>query len=148
MSGCHVQWNKMHEYKTKIRRIVDGDTVDVDIDLGFGMILSKQRIRLYGIDTPESRTRDKEEKFYGKLAAQFLKDQCKKGSCITLKTYLDKKGKYGRILGEIIVDDVNINQLMVEQHMAVEYHGQSKIDIHKEHMFNRQKLNRPGIEYS
>ena len=148
MSGCHVQWNKMHEYKTKIRRIVDGDTVDVDIDLGFGMILSKQRIRLYGIDTPESRTRDKEEKFYGKLAAQFLKDQCKKGSCITLKTYLDKKGKYGRILGEIIVDDVNINQLMVEQHMAVEYHGQSKIDIHKEHMFNRQKLNRAGIEYS
>ena len=148
MSGCHVQWNKMHEYKTKIRRIVDGDTVDVDIDLGFGMILSKQRIRLYGIDTPESRTRDKEEKFYGKLAAQFLKDQCKKGSCITLKTYLDKKGKYGRILGEIIVDDVNINQLMVEQHMAVEYHGQSKIDIHKEHMFNRQELNRAGIEYS
>ena len=148
MSGCHVQWNKMHEYKTKIRRIVDGDTVDVDIDLGFGMILSKQRIRLYGIDTPESRTRDKEEKFYGKLAAQFLKDQCKKGSCITLRTHLDKKGKYGRILGEIIVDGVNINQLMIAEHMAVEYHGQSKIDIHKEHMFNRQKLNRAGIEYS
>jgi len=148
MSGCLVQWNKMYEYKAKIRRFVDGDTIDVDIDLGFGMILSKQRIRLYGIDTPESRTRDKEEKFYGKLAAQFLKDQCKKGSCITLRTYLDKKGKYGRILGEIIVDDVNINQLMVEQHMAVEYHGQSKTDIHKEHMFNRQELNRAGIEYT
>jgi micrococcal nuclease len=138
----------MHEYKTKIRRFVDGDTVDVDIDLGFGMIFSKQRIRLYGIDTPESRTRDKEEKFYGKLAAQFLKDQCKKGSCITLRTYLDKKGKFGRILGEIIVDGVNINQLMIEEHMAVEYHGQSKTDIHKEHMFNRQELNRAGIEYS
>ena len=148
MSGCLVQWNKMHEYKTKIRRFVDGDTVDVDIDLGFGIVLAKQRIRLYGIDTPESRTRDKEEKFYGKLAAQFLKDQCKKGSCITLRTHLDMKGKYGRILGEIIIDGVNINQLMVEQHMAVEYHGQSKIDIHKEHMFNRQKLNRAGIEYS
>ena len=147
-SGCLVQWNKMHEYKTKIRRIVDGDTVDVDIDLGFGMIFSKQRIRLYGIDTPESRTRDKEEKFYGKLAAQFLKDQCKKGSCITLRTYLDKKGKFGRIQGEIIVDGVNINQLMIEEHMAVEYHGQSKTDIHKEHMFNRQELNRAGIEYS
>ena len=148
MSGCLVQWNKMYEYKAKIRRFVDGDTIDVDIDLGFGMILSKQRIRLYGIDTPESRTRDKEEKFYGKLAAQFLKDQCKKGSCITLRTYLDKKGKYGRILGEIFVEDVNINQLMVEQHMAVEYHGQSKTDIHKEHMFNRQELNRAGIEYT
>ena len=79
----------MYEYRTKIRRIVDGDTVDVDIDLGFGMILSKQRIRLYGIDTPESRTRDKEEKFYGELASRFLKDQCKKGSCIILRTYLD-----------------------------------------------------------
>ncbi len=138
----------MHEYKTKIKRIVDGDTVDVDIDLGFGIVLAKQRIRLYGIDTPESRTRDKEEKFYGKLAGQFLKDQCKKGSCITLRTHLDMKGKYGRILGEIIIDDVNINQLMVEQHMAVEYHGQSKTDIHKEHMFNRQELNRAGYKYS
>jgi micrococcal nuclease len=138
----------MHEYKAKIRRIVDGDTVDVDIDLGFDMILSKQRIRLYGIDTPESRTRDKEEKFYGKLASAFLKDQCKKGSCIALRTHLDKRGKFGRILGEIIVDGVNVNQLMIEEHMAVKYHGQSKVDIHKEHMFNRQELNRTGIKYS
>ena len=148
MSGCHARWNKMYEYKAKIRRIVDGDTVDVDIDLGFDMILSKQRIRLYGIDAPESRTRDKEEKFYGKLASQFLKDQCKKSSSITLRTYLDKKGKYGRILGEIIVDGVNINELMIEEHMAVAYEGQSKIDIHKSHMYNRQKLTRDGIKYS
>ncbi len=138
----------MHEYKTKIRRIVDGDTVDVDIDLGFGMILAKQRIRLYGIDTPESRTRDKEEKFYGKLAAKFLKEQCQKGSCITLRTHLDKKGKYGRILGEIIVDDVNINQLMIEEHMAVEYDGRSKEEIQIEHQVNRMHLNRKGIKYS
>jgi endonuclease YncB( thermonuclease family) len=61
---------------------------------------------------------------------------------------LDKRGKFGRILGEIIADGVNINQLMIEEHMAVEYHGQSKTDIHKEHMFNRQELNRAGIEYS
>ena len=148
MSGCHAQWNKMYEYKAKIRRIVDGDTVDVDIDLGFDMILSKQRIRLYGIDAPESRTRDKAEKFYGKLAGQFLKDQCKKGSSITLRTYLDKKGKYGRILGEIIVDGVNINQLMIEEHMAVEYDGRSKEEIQLEHQVNRMNLNRKGIEYS
>ena len=138
----------MHEYKTKIRRIVDGDTVDVDIDLGFSVILYKQRIRLYGIDTPESRTKDKEEKFYGKLAAQFLKDQCKKGSCITLRTYLDKKGKFGRILGEIIVDGVNINELMIEEHMAVEYDGRSKKEIQLEHQVNRMNLNRKGIKYS
>ena len=138
----------MHEYKTKIRRIVDGDTVDVDIDLGFSVILYKQRIRLYGIDTPESRTRDKEEKFYGKLAAQFLSDQCKKGSCITLKTHLDMKGKYGRILGEIIVDGVNINQLMIEEYMAVEYDGRSKEELQLEHQVNRMNLKRKGIKYS
>ena len=137
----------MYEYKVKIRRIVDGDTVDVDIDLGFNMILSKQRIRLYGIDTPESRTRDKEEKFYGKLSAKFLKEQCKNSSEIFLKTYLDKKGKFGRILGEFIVDGVNINKLMIEKYMAVEYHGQSKDEIDKEHQINRVQLNRRGIKY-
>ena len=137
----------MHEYKVKIRRIVDGDTVDVDIDLGFDMILSKQRIRLYGIDTPESRTRDKEEKFYGKLSAKFLKEQCKNNSEIFLKTYLDKKGKFGRILGELIVDGVNINKMMIEKYMAVEYHGQSKDEIDKEHQINRVQLNRQGIKY-
>jgi micrococcal nuclease len=138
----------MHEYRAKVTKIIDGDTIKCDIDLGFSTILSNQTVRLFGIDTPESRTRDTEEKFYGKLATRFLKDQCKKGSCITLRTYLDKKGKYGRILGEIIIDGVNVNQLMVEEHMAVEYHGQSKIDIHKGHMFNRQVLNRAGINYS
>lgn len=137
----------MHEYKVKIRRIVDGDTVDVDIDLGFDMILSKQRIRLYGIDTPESRTRDKEEKFYGKLSAKFLKEQCKNSSEIFLKTYLDKKGKFGRILGELIVEGVNINKMMIEKYMAVEYHGQSKDEIDKEHQINRVQLNRRGIKY-
>ena len=137
----------MHEYKVKIRRIVDGDTVDVDIDLGFDMILSKQRIRLYGIDTPESRTRDKEEKFYGKLSAKFLKEQCKNSSEIFLKTYLDKKGKFGRILGELIVEGVNINKMMIEKYMAVEYHGQSKDEIDKEHQINRVQLNRQGIKY-
>ena len=137
----------MHEYKVKIRRIVDGDTVDVDIDLGFDTILSKQRIRLYGIDTPESRTRDKEEKFYGKLSAKFLKEQCKNSSEIFLKTYLDKKGKFGRILGELIVDGVNINKMMIEKYMAVEYYGQSKDEIDKEHQINRVQLNRRGIKY-
>ena len=57
----------MHEYKVEVLRVVDGDTVDVDIDLGFSTWLKKQRIRLYGIDTPESRTRDLEEKKYGKM---------------------------------------------------------------------------------
>ena len=131
---------KMNEYKAKVVKVVDGDTMDVDIDLGFSIILAKQRIRLFGIDTPESRTRDKEEKFYGKLAGQFLKDRCKKGSYITLRTYLDKKGKFGRILGEIVVDGVNLNQQMIKEHLAVEYFGQSKESIEKEHLKNRIKI--------
>ena len=130
----------MNEYKAKVVKVVDGDTMDVDIDLGFSIVLAKQRIRLFGIDTPESRTRDKEEKFYGKLAAQFLKDRCKKGSYITLRTYLDKKGKFGRILGEIVVDKINLNQQMVKEHLAVEYFGQSKESIEKEHIKNRIKI--------
>ena len=138
----------MHEYKAKVVRVIDGDTIDVDIDLGFDVILSKQRIRLYGIDTPESRTRDKEEKFYGKISAQFLKDRCKKGSYITVRTHLDKKGKFGRILGELIVDNINLNKQMIEEHLAVEYFGQSKDDIELEHITNRINLNKQGYIYS
>ena len=66
----------MFEYKCNLVKVVDGDTVDVDIDLGFGVWLRKQRIRLYGIDTPESRTRDKVEKVYGLAAKDFLSNEC------------------------------------------------------------------------
>jgi len=139
----------MHEYKAKVVKIIDGDTIDVDIDLGFDVILSKQRIRLYGIDTPESRTRDKEEKFYGNLAKQFLNDYCPKGSYITLRTHLkDARGKFGRILGELIVNDVNLNEQMIEEHLAVEYDGRSKDEIELEHQVNRMTLNRLGVLYS
>ena len=137
----------MHEYKAKITKFVDGDTVRCDIDLGFDTILHNQTIRLFGIDTPESRTRDKEEKYYGKLAAKFLKDQCYKKNII-LRTHKDQKGKFGRILGEIIVDGVNINKLMIEEYMAVEYYGQPKVEIIKEHQINRMNLNRAGFKYS
>ena len=140
--------HSMHEYKAKVTKIVDGDTIKCDIDLGFDLFLSNQTIRLYGIDTPESRTRDLEEKYYGNISKQFLNDYCPKGSYITLRTHLDKKGKFGRILGELIVNKVNLNEQMVAENLAVEYHGQSKVDIHKEHLFNRQELNRKGYKYS
>ena len=65
----------MYEYNCKVRRVVDGDTVDVDIDCGFGIVYANQRIRLYGIDTPESRTRDPIEKYFGKMAGKFLSDK-------------------------------------------------------------------------
>ena len=138
----------MHEYKSKVTKIVDGDTIKCDIDLGFDIVLSNQTIRLYGIDTPESRTKDLEEKYYGNVSKQFLNDYCPKGSYITLRTHLDKKGKFGRILGELIVNKVNLNEQMIEENLAVEYHGQSKIDIEKEHLRNRSILVRKGYKYS
>ena len=137
----------MHEYKSKVTKIVDGDTIKCDIDLGFDIVLSNQTIRLYGIDTPESRTKDLEEKFYGNISKQFLNDYCPKGSYITLRTHLDKKGKFGRILGELIVNKVNLNEQMIENNLAVEYQGQSKLEIEKEHLFNRTQLRRKGYKY-
>ena len=76
----------MHTYKCTILKVIDGDTVDVDIDLGFGVWMRKERIRILGIDTPESRTRDKVEKVYGNLAKDFVKSYLKVGSTQTLQT--------------------------------------------------------------
>ena len=81
----------MYEYKCKIRKVVDGDTVDVDIDLGFGVWLRKQRVRLVGIDTPESRTKDLEEKNYGLAAKEFLTKWVTSGG-LTIKTIKDARG--------------------------------------------------------
>jgi micrococcal nuclease len=130
----------MYEYNCTVTRVVDGDTIDVILDLGFS-ILHKCRVRLYGIDTPESRTRDKDEKARGKLAAKYLEDCINYGTEIILRSKLkDSKGKYGRVLGEIIVDNININQSMIEKYLAVRYTGQSKKDVEAEHLLNRDKL--------
>ena len=131
----------MYEYRCKIRRVVDGDPVDIDIDLGFGVWLHKERVRIYGIDTPESRTRDKEEKKYGLMAKEFVK-QFVKGDSIKLTTQkYDAKGKFGRILGDIIVDNKSLSGSMIQEHHAVIYHGQSKEDIQKAHINNRKFFN-------
>ena len=134
----------MYEYNAKVVRVVDGDTVDVDIDLGFGIVYANQRIRLYGIDTPEPRTRDPIEKQLGKLAGKFLEEIL--GERCVLRTRLDSKGKYGRILGEFVVYDhktdrqMTVNEIMIRDHLAVAYHGQSKDDIEEEHLRNRKIL--------
>ena len=129
----------MYEYKCNITRVVDGDTVDAEIDCGFDIIF-KSRIRLYGIDTPESRTRDLDEKARGTLASQFIKDKIAKAELVKVKTKLDKKGKFGRVLGSIIADDEDLNESMVKNYLAVAYFGQSKDDIEAEHLVNRDKL--------
>ena len=130
----------MYEYRCRIDRVVDGDTVDVDIDLGFGVWMKKQRIRLYGVDTPESRTRDAEEKVFGNLAKNFVQVRLPVGSNQVLRTKLDGKGKFGRILGEFVIGETPLNSLLIESNNAVKYHGQSKDDIEKEHLENRKKL--------
>ena len=135
----------MYEYNCTVERVVDGDTIDVVLDLGFD-ILYKSRVRLYGIDTPESRTRDKDEKARGKMAGSFLEEAIEDGEKVIIQTKLkDSKGKFGRILGDVIVDDININQLMVKCHLAVAYHGQSKDDVEAEHMRNRDILIEKGL---
>ena len=129
-----------YSYRVKsIKKIIDGDTFDCIMDLGFDVLL-EARVRMMGIDTPESRTRDLEEKKYGKMASNFLSDAIKDAEVVALRTHKDSKGKYGRILGEIICDGVNINQVMVETHLAVAYFGQSKEDIAEQHLQNRELI--------
>jgi len=112
----------MYTYKAKLIRIVDGDTIDAEIDLGFDTIVRK-RIRLYGINTPEIRTKDAGEKEKGFAAKQRLTELLN-GEFI-VETILNKRGKYGRVLGVVYTmhDDtkVNINEALVTEGHAVKY---------------------------
>jgi len=138
----------MYEYNVSIVKIVDGDTVDVDIDLGFGMSYKKQRVRMKGIDTPESRTRDLVEKKFGKASKKHLKEMLSNAEMVTLVSH--DKGKFGRILGDLYCwDNVGhpayetkfcANQKMIEDNHAVPYDGQSKEDIANNHLKNREIL--------
>ena len=139
----------MYEYKCKILRVVDGDTVDVDIDLGFGIVLSNERVRIMGIDTPESRTRDKVEKKFGLASKARLKSLL--GKTGILKTQINKngedmKGKFGRILGDFVAEDGRmVTDILVEEGHAVAYFGGSKDEVQMKHMANREKLIREGV---
>ena len=120
----------MYEYRCILRRVIDGDTIDVDIDLGFKVFLQKERVRLYGINTPESRTRNLAEKKLGLASKARLKELLPK--TFMLVTHKDGKGKFGRILGEPIVDHpefgkINICNKMVEEGHARVYTGGTKV---------------------
>ena len=139
----------MYEYNCKVNKVIDGDTVDVDIDLGFGIVLTDERVRIMGIDTPESRTRDKIEKLFGLASKKRLQELLSK-HCV-LKTEINKdgedmKGKFGRVLGDFVSSDGRmITEILIEEGYAVPYHGQSKNDIRDAHMTNRIKLLSEGI---
>ena len=140
----------MYEYECTIRKVVDGDTIDVDINLGFNTWINNERVRLYGIDTPESRTRDLEEKKFGLYAKSVVDKYLPVGSKQVLVTHLDKVGKFGRILGEFRIYDgeqdrqTTINEYMIRKSIGVQYKGQSKDEIKEQHLKNREILYEQG----
>ena len=120
----------MYEYRVKqVLKVVDGDTIDVDIDLGFDISFTS-RVRLAGIDTPESRTTDKKEKVLGLEVKQRLKDLLSKSSSVVIKTEKpDSTEKYGRVLGWLFIDgaEKSVNEALIADGYAWGYMGETKI---------------------
>jgi len=133
-----------YEYHAKVINVVDGDTIVVDIDLGFNVVLSNQSVRLLGVDTPESRTSDKIEKVFGLASKDYAKEfieNCKKQ--VILRTHKsDDSEKFGRLLGEIINPDSKevLNNSLVEEGFAVKYLGENKDNVKNLHLQNRKRL--------
>ena len=119
----------MYEYRVKkVLKIVDGDTIDVDIDLGFNVSFT-QRVRLAGIDTPESRTTDLKEKALGLEVKEYLKHNLDGAEDVIIQTEKpDSSEKYGRILGWLFIndDDMSLNEKMISEGYAWEYDGETK----------------------
>ena len=139
----------MYEYRCKVVKIIDGDTVDVDIDLGFGVWLNDERVRIIGIDTPESRTSDPIEKKFGLAAKERVQHLLGDGATLISKVKGDgneeMRGKFGRILGDFRTPqgDLLTSRLMKEGH-AVAYSGGNKENIQVKHLENRQRLVNEG----
>ena len=116
---------QLYHYRAKVDRVIDGDTIDVVFDLGFD-IQYKSRVRFVGINTPESRTRDLEEKALGLAAKDFVGRWLVEhaGNSPIIETSLDKKGKFGRVLGRILNEEgICLNDLLVQEGHAVVYEG-------------------------
>ena len=134
--------------EVKVLKIVDGDTVDVDIDLGFGITLRDERVRIMGIDTPESRTSNKVEKVFGLASKDRLKELLGKDAILITtenKHGEDMKGKFGRVLGDFKVGDKRVTEILIEEGHAVKYHGQNKADVEVAHLANRNRLMTEGV---
>ncbi len=133
----------MYEYRCIIIEVVDGDTVEVDIDLGFGVWMRAERIRIQGIDTPESKTTDAQEKVYGMLAKKCVTDLLPVGKECTLMS-MEFRGKFGRILGDIKFDGVILSEYLIANHLAVPYNGENKKTVADAHLANRKILIEQG----
>jgi len=135
----------MYDYNCTIDRVIDGDTMDVDIDLGFGIVKKSQRVRVAGIDTPESRTRDLIEKQFGLASKKRAEELLPVGESFVLITQLDRKGdvltgKFGRILGDFQIGDTTFSKIMLEEGQAAPYDGGSKEELEAIMMSNRERL--------
>jgi len=134
-----------YEYNAKVTQVIDGDTIVVDIDLGFDVKLTNQKVRLLGVDTPESRTSDKIEKTFGEASKNYTKkfiEQCSEQN-IVLRTYLsDNEEKFGRLLGEIINPQTKkvLNEELINNNYGIKYLGENKDKIKALHLYNRKKL--------
>ena len=134
----------MYTYSAQVTKIIDGDTIEIDLDLGFGVWYRNQRVRLNGIDTPESRTSDKSEKVFGTLSKNKVKefiDKCE-GQIILHTVLSDSEEKFGRLLGKIInpKDNAVLNDWLITSHYAVAYNGENKDKVAQAHLANRKFL--------
>jgi micrococcal nuclease len=143
---------QQNEYDVTVIKVVDGDTVDVDIDLGFGVCLKDERVRIMGIDTPESRTSDRVEDLFGEAAKARLKQLMKHGGKLITtedKSGEDMKGKFGRILGDFKVEYngemKRVTEIMEAEGHCVPYFGGSKEATQAAHEVNRKRLLAEGI---
>jgi micrococcal nuclease len=125
------------KFDVAMNRVIDGDSMDVDIELGFGVVLKNQRIRIAGIDTPELRTRDEREKQFGLMAKTFVIDWCADKVFELIVDIDDERDKFGRILGDFCdVDGIRLSRALIDAHLAVLYEGQNKEEIAKKHLEN------------
>jgi micrococcal nuclease len=133
----------MYQYRAKVLKVLDGDTVDIDLDLGFNIVLANQRVRMAGIDTPESRTTNAEEKVRGQLSKKKLAEKLPVGSYVIIETQKPDSNddKFGRILGIFILEDgTRVNEWLIKNNYAVPYKGENKELTQAEHQANKKIL--------
>ena len=138
----------LYNNKCVVRRVVDGDTIDVDIDLGHDVWIRNKRVRLVGIDTPESRTRDAEEKRHGQMAAGAVIDYFdvaeQQETPIILKTSKKGKGKFGRLLADFYSTEsgVSLCRHLLDHQLAVDYNAENKASVQEQHIKNRDFISK------
>jgi len=133
----------MYTYKAQISRVIDGDSVVCEkLFLGFDVTLENFHVRLWGLDTAETRGGTVETKALGNLAKDYLKNELPEGCTVMLRTYIDKRGKFGRVLASIYKQEgdgfqtKSLNTALLDMRLAVEYHGQSKAEVMAQHLEN------------